>query len=312
MNYSQIFKKHLELSLLQKDYFLIHDENIRYHLNRVKDLNAETFLDAIHLQSDEKYSGYRNQTLNCFIGLSMFNLNYNNPYEEIRIVQHPREKIVVERHLCIPLLYHNRKTLLKNLDLSDALKDYSIYRFRINDKTSDYIFPLIKKGYVLKTDNTFELSDGKLRLSIHDIFGTIKIVSTELTMIIRKSLSRRMTILPKSIPYDTKRSKTLTFTIQYNNATFKHIVTKVNTNPFVNAMINCLNATRRQEFDTTTVKERVKRVYKPLQRPSLISMKKKLTQYAILPSIFFLITLTINSIMFIVLLVIVIRAQYKL
>ena len=147
MNYSQIFKKHLELSLLQKDYFLIHDENIRYHLNRVQDLNAETFLDAIHLQSDEKHSGYRNQTLNCFIGkLSMFNLNYNNPYEEIRIVQYPREQIIIERHLCIPLLYHNRNTLLKNLGLSDALKDYSIYRFRLNDKTSDYIFPLIKKS----------------------------------------------------------------------------------------------------------------------------------------------------------------------
>jgi len=241
----------------------------------------------------------------------MFNLNYNNPYEEIRIVQYPREQIIIERHLCIPLLYHNRNTLLKNLGLSDALKDYSIYRFRLNDKTSDYIFPLIKKGYVLKTDNTFELSDGNLRLSIHDIFGTIKIVSTELTMIIRKPLPGRMNIRPKSIPYDTERSKTLTFTIQYNNATFKHIITKVNTSPFVNAMINCLNVTQKQEFDTT-VEDRVKRVYKPLQRPSLTSIKKKkVTQYAILPSVFFLITLTINSIMFIVLLVIVIRAQYK-
>lgn len=308
MDHLQIFKKHLELSLSQKDYFLVHDENIRYHLNRIQELNSETFLDAIYLQSDEKYSGYRNQTFDCFIGLSMFKMNYNNPSEEIRIVTAPHEQIIIERHLCIPLLYYNRKTELKNLNLSNALKDYSIYRFRINDKTSEYIFPLVKKGYVLKTDNTFELSDGNMQLSFHDIFGTIKIVSKELTIIIRKPLNGRMIIRTNN---ETERSKTLAYKIRFDNAILTQNITKVNSNPFLNAVLNCLIQQHPEE--NKSFEERIKRLYKPLQRPNLVSMKKKkLTQYAILPSVFFIITFTVNSIMFIILLIIIIRAQYKL
>lgn len=313
MDYLQIFKKHLELSLTQKDYFLVHDENIRYHLNRIKELNNETFLDAISLQSDEKYSGYRNQTFNCFIGLNMFNMNYNNPYEEIRIVRPHNVQIIIERHLCIPLLYYHRKNVLKNLNLSDALKNYSFYRFRINDKISEYIFPLIKKGYVLKTDNTFELSDGCLKLSFHNIFGMIKIITKEFNMIIKKPLQGNVSIRQKN---ETERLKKMAYIIKFDNGiVIKHNITKVNTNPFLNAILNCCEAALAEGHseNSKTFEERIKRIYKPLQRPNLVSMKKKkLTQYAILPSVFFLVTFTINSIMFIVLLVFVVRAQYKL
>lgn len=321
MDYLQIFKKHLELSLTKKDYFLVHDENIRYHLNRIKELNNETFLDAISLQSDEKYSGYRNQTFDCFIGLNMFNMNYNNLYEEIRIVRANNVQIIIERHLCIPLLYYHRNNVLKNLNLSDALKDYSFYRFIINDKISEYIFPLIKKGYVLKTDNTFELSDGCLNLSIHNIFGMIKIITKEFNMIIQKPLEGNVSI--RQSPFETERLKKLAYIIQFGNGiVIKHNITKVNTNPFLNAILNCLLrsepvrggfAALAEGYSENSFEERIKRIYKPLQRPSLVSMKKKkLTQYAVLPSVFFLVTFTINSIMFIVLLVFVVRAQYKL
>ena len=123
MNYAQIFKKHLELSLSKKDYFLIHDENIRYHLNRITDMNSKTFLEAFKLQSDEKYSGYRCQSNKCFIGLSMFQMNFNNPFEEIHIIldarcaQYPDvTQIIIERHLCIPLLYHHRDITVLLID----------------------------------------------------------------------------------------------------------------------------------------------------------------------------------------------------
>ena len=247
-------------------------------------------------------------------------MNYNNLYEEIRIVSF-NVRIIIERHLCIPLLYYHRNNVLKNLNLSDALKDYSFYRFKINDKTSKYIFPLIKKGYVLKTDNTFELSDGCLKLSIHNIFGMIKIITKEFNMIIQKPLEGNVSIRQKN---ETERLKKLSYIIKFfdKGILITHNITKVNTNPFLNAILNCLQlpegvrggfAALPEGHSENSFEERIKRIYKPLQRPNLVSMKKKkLTQYAVLPSVFFLVTFTINSIMFIVLLVFVVRAQYKL
>jgi len=338
MNYSQIFKKHLELSLSKKDYFLVHDENIRYHLNRIADnLDAKTFLDAIKLQSDEKYSGYRCQSNKCFIGIPMFQMNFNNPFEEIHFTLDVRSEsetsaakrcetkgsptgnpdiiqIVVERHLCIPLLYHYRD-LLKNLCLSDALKDYSIYRFRVNDKTSKYIFPLLKDGYVYVSGTTFELHDGEHRLSFHDIFGKIKIVSTLCNDIIiqnplKKSVSR---------PFGADTMHNLKYKLNFKKAILTHTITKIKTNPIMNAIKNIQRASSEQHTAASPLKGEekdlliVKRIFKPLQRPSIEAiLPKKLTHYAILPSVFFLVVIVVNFIMLIILFVVVIRAQYKL
>lgn len=320
MNYSQIFKKHLELSLSKKDYFLVHDENIRYHLNRIVDnLDAKTFLDAIKLQSDEKYSGYRCQSNKCFIGMPMFQMNFNNPFEEIhftldvRCVEYPDIiQIVVERHLCIPLLYHYR-VLLKNLCLSDALKDYSIYRFRVNDKTSKYIFPLLKDGYVYVSGTTFELHDGEHRLSFHDIFGKIKIVSTLCNdIIIQNPLKASQSV---SRPKGADTMHNLKYKLNFKKAMLTHTITKIKTNPIMNAIKNIqrtlppTSPPKGEEKDLLIVK----RIFKPLQRPSIEAiLPKKLTHYAILPSVFFLVVIVVNFIMLIILFVVVIRAQYKL
>ena len=297
MNYSQIFKKHLELSLSKKDYFLVHDENIRYHLNRIADnLDAKTFLEAFKIQSDEKYSGYRCQSNKCFIGLSMFQMNFNNPFEEIHIILDARSveypditQIIVERHLCIPLLYHHRD-LLKNLYLSDALKDYSIYRFRVNDKTSKYIFPLLKDGYVYISGTTFELHDGEHRLSFHDIFGKIKIVSTLCNDILIQNPLKASQTVTLVKPKDTMHS-TIKYKLNFGKANLTHTITKIKTNPIMNAIKNIRQASAAPTSPPEDKEKElliVKRIFKPLQRPSIEAIHpKKLTQYAILPSVFF-------------------------
>ena len=162
--WKKILKKHLQLTRLSKDPFLILDYN---KFNPLVDLyesnykfDSKSFITALSLQSNEKITGFYNQSKT----FSFLNLHLDSPYEELIFfiknveIEENYTILILQRYNCIcPLIQRE-----ENINSFE----HQIYQFTLfnnNQKfTSNLISPLDKKsGNIYFTDKKITFKDNQ-------------------------------------------------------------------------------------------------------------------------------------------------------